>query len=67
MAGRKAWLRKQWEGRQRGEAERSREALTKWYGPEKGAAVKFAEAFEICEYGRQPSPEEIRMLFPFFE
>ena len=67
VAGRKAWLRKQWEGRQRGEAERFREALIKWYGPEKGNAVKFAEAFEICEYGRHPTVEEIKKLFPFFE
>jgi len=65
-AGRKAWLRKRWEGRQSREADRFREALIKWYGPEKGAAVKYAEAFEICEYGRQPKPEEIRKLFPFF-
>jgi len=28
--------------------------------------VKFAEAFEICEYGRQPTVEEITVLFPFF-
>jgi hypothetical protein len=28
--------------------------------------VKFAEAFEICEYGRQPKAEEIKVLFPFF-
>ena len=40
--------------------------LRMWYGPGKGAAVKFAEAFEICEYGRQPKPEEIKALFPFF-
>jgi LmbE family N-acetylglucosaminyl deacetylase len=65
-AGRKLWLRKRWEARQSGEANRSRDALLKWYGPEKGAAVRFAEAFEICEYGRQPSPDEIRVLFPFF-
>jgi LmbE family N-acetylglucosaminyl deacetylase len=65
-AGRKAWLRKRWEARQGGEAVRFRDALVKWYGPEKGAAVKFAEAFEICEYGRQPTPAEIKQLFPFF-
>ena len=65
-AGRKAWLRARWTARQSGEADRSRETLIKWYGPEKGAAVKYAEAFEICEYGRQPSPEEIKVLFPFF-
>jgi hypothetical protein len=28
--------------------------------------VKYAEAFEICEHGRQPGDEEIRRLFPFF-
>ncbi|MEO6788696.1 MAG: PIG-L family deacetylase [Chthoniobacteraceae bacterium] len=65
-AGRKAWLRNRWEKRQGGEANRFREALIKWYGPEKGAAVKYAEAFEICEYGLQPSPAEIKKLFPFF-
>ena len=65
-AGRKAWLRERWTKRQSGEANRFREGLIQWYGPEKGAAVKFAEAFEICEYGRQPKPEEIKVLFPFF-
>jgi hypothetical protein len=47
-------------------ADRYRDAVIKWYGPEKGRAVKCVEAFEICEYGRQPSREEIRKLFPFF-
>jgi LmbE family N-acetylglucosaminyl deacetylase len=65
-AGRKAWLRERWTRRQSGEANRFRDTLIKWYGAEKGAAVKFAEAFEICEYGRQPKPEEIKVLFPFF-
>jgi len=64
--GRKEWLRRRWTARQGGEAERYRESLVKWYGVEKGAAVKYAEAFEICEYGRQPSTEEIKTLFPFF-
>jgi LmbE family N-acetylglucosaminyl deacetylase len=44
-----------------------RNSLKKWYGPEKAANIKVAEAFEICEYGRRPSEEEIRKLFPFFE
>ena len=65
-AGRKAWLRERWTHRQSGEADRYREVLIKWYGPEKAAAVKFAEAFEICEYGRQPNKDEIKVLFPFF-
>lgn len=66
VAGRKQWLRARWEARQGNEANRFRETLLKWYGPERGAAVKFAEAFEICEYGRQPTPAEIKTLFPFF-
>ena len=47
-------------------ADRFRDRLVEWYGPQKGAAVKYAEAFEICEYGRQPTKDEIRILFPFF-
>jgi LmbE family N-acetylglucosaminyl deacetylase len=41
-----------------------REALGKWYG-HASKSVKRTEAFEICEYGRQPSEVEIRRLFPF--
>lgn len=62
---RRAWLRERWDRRQSGEANQYRSALLKWYGDEKGAAVKYAEAFEICEYGSQPSDAEIRRLFPF--
>ena len=40
-----------------------RECLVKWYG-EKGKTVKHAEGFEVCEYGRQPSDEELLSLFP---
>jgi LmbE family N-acetylglucosaminyl deacetylase len=67
VAGRKAWLREQWEARQKGEADRARDILIKWYGEEQGKAVKLAETFEICEYGRQPNDEEIRELFPFLK
>jgi N-acetylglucosamine malate deacetylase 1 len=28
--------------------------------------VKYAEAFEVCEYGTQPSKEDLKRLFPFF-
>ena len=41
-----------------------RTSLEKWYGKEKAAQVKHAEAFEICEYGEQPNDEEIKHLFP---
>jgi LmbE family N-acetylglucosaminyl deacetylase len=43
-----------------------RNSLVKWYGQEKAQKVTAAEVFEICEYGRRPSDEEIRKLFPFF-
>ena len=46
-------------------AERFREALADRYG-EAGASITAAEAFEVCEYGRQPDEAEIRRLFPFF-
>lgn len=41
-----------------------RASLAKWYGKEKSAEVKYAEAFEICEYGAQPDEAEIKRLFP---
>lgn len=62
---RKAWVRERWEKRQSGEADRARDALVRWYGKEKGKQVRFAESFEICEYGRRPTDAEIRQLFPF--
>jgi LmbE family N-acetylglucosaminyl deacetylase len=41
-----------------------RTSLEKWYGKEKGAQIKHAEAFEVCEYGAQPKEEDLRRLFP---
>ena len=66
-AGRRAWLKRRWGARQGSEAEKYRDLLIQYYGPEKGKAVKYAETFEICEYGRRPSAAEIRQLFPFYE
>ena len=39
------------------------EVLKKWYG-DRAEIAKHAEAFEICEYGKQPTDEEIKKLFP---
>ena len=59
---RKAWLSRQ---RQRREVTPAiRAALVKWYGADKGGQVRHAEAFEICEYGRRPTEQDIRRLFP---
>lgn len=41
-----------------------RESLVKWYGKERALKITDAEAFEICEYGKQPTQEEIKRLFP---
>jgi LmbE family N-acetylglucosaminyl deacetylase len=60
------WLKDRWLNRQAAEAKQSRNALIRWYGEERANEVQYAEAFEICEYGRQPNDEEIRALFPFF-
>ena len=61
-AERLEWLKKT---RQPGELSKEKMAsLVKWYGAERAKKVKFAEAFEICEYGRRPSEKQIRELFP---
>jgi LmbE family N-acetylglucosaminyl deacetylase len=47
-------------------ANRVRKELGEWYGAEKAGQVKYAEAFELCEYGAQPDKKELKRLFPFF-
>jgi len=47
-------------------ADKFRKELAGWYGQEQADKIKYAEAFEICEYGRRPSKQEIRNMFPFF-
>jgi LmbE family N-acetylglucosaminyl deacetylase len=55
------WLMKRYEETIKPEF---RASLVKWYGEEKAKQVKYVEAFEICEYGAQPTEEDIRRLFP---
>lgn len=64
-AGRRAWAVEQHGARYRRVADQYREALLRWYGDEAGKKVRYAEAFEICEYGRKPNRDEIERLFPF--
>ena len=42
------------------------DCLKKWYG-DRATIAKHAEGFEICEYGKQPSDEEIKRLFPMLK
>jgi hypothetical protein len=44
-----------------------RELLIQLYGQQIGSQVKQAEAFQVSEYGSQPSLEELKKLFPFFD
>jgi LmbE family N-acetylglucosaminyl deacetylase len=60
------WLRKRFTRGYAATAEKYRGKLVELLGDEKGRAVKTAEAFEVCEYGSQPSKERLRTLFPFF-
>lgn len=39
-------------------------SLARWYGDQAGT-VRYAEAFEIAEYGSQPDEAALRRLFPF--
>ncbi len=44
-----------------------RQVLIELYGEQKGRAVRYAEAFEGCEYGAGFVKDDIPELFPFFE
>lgn len=63
LAERKKWLRTAIEKRSSVTPE-IRLALDKWYGTDKASSIKLVEVFEICEYGKQPTKEDIRKLFP---
>jgi LmbE family N-acetylglucosaminyl deacetylase len=59
------WLYQRWARRQGNEANKFREQLIRLYGIDVGNKVKFAEAFEICEYGSRPTTQQLKELFPF--
>jgi hypothetical protein len=49
-------------------ANKYRDKLIEMYGQRKGKKVRCAEAFEVCEYGRRPSENDLKTkLFPFFK
>lgn len=63
---RRRQLSRRFERRWESVANKYRPKLIELYGAKKGKNVKYAEAFELCEYGRRPSAEELKKLFPFF-
>jgi LmbE family N-acetylglucosaminyl deacetylase len=64
---RRAEVRESHMGRDRRTATKFRDKTAEFYGAEPAKKIEFVEAFEICEYGTQPSKEALRKLFPFFE
>jgi LmbE family N-acetylglucosaminyl deacetylase len=67
QAGRRTWLARQIRQRLGRRADKYRELLIARYGPERGAAVQVAEAFEACEYGAPLDAEALRRLFALGE
>src|ERR1043165_9397444 len=65
VAARKKQVRGEFVGYFSAPAKRFRKELETYYGAEAAGKVGFAEAFEICEYGRRPNAQELRQLFPF--
>ena len=65
MALRKKEVRAAFDRRFAATADRFRLQVGEWYPAEEARKIRFAEAFEVCEYGRTPSKTEIRKLFPF--
>jgi len=62
---RRAWLGEQHRIRIAHVADKYRSQLIETYGEEHGSKVRYAEAFEHCEYGAPLSPSAIKRLFPF--
>ncbi len=60
-------VRKSLAARYAGYANNYRAALAEFYGQPRAGQVRYAQAFEICEYGRQPNKDELKRLFPFFD
>lgn len=64
---RREWLAETRGFRSSQPGETYRELLIQLYGRQQGSRVQQAEAFEVSEYGSQPSLEELKRLFPFFD
>ncbi len=60
LAYSRAWLGK----RQAGITDRFRGKLIELIGEPAARKVKYAEAFEVCEYGSRPSREQLLAIFP---
>ncbi|MDR0496551.1 MAG: PIG-L family deacetylase [Treponema sp.] len=62
--GRFQWLKTFLRGMEPSITGRYREILERRYGDEKSGKILDCEAFQLCEYGAQMTPEDLDMLFP---
>ena len=65
IKARKTQVRESYRSRFASTAKTYRAKLVELYGPKAGAAIQYAEAFEISEYGGRANIQRIRQLFPF--
>lgn len=65
--GRRKYIAERFQARDTFIANTYRDLLQSWYGESRGNAFKYAEVFELSEYGSQPSREMLKELFPFFD
>jgi hypothetical protein len=61
---RREWLAEDMLGRFAETADRFRDELVERYGEKRGSEIRYAEAFEHCEYGGQLTDENRDALFP---
>lgn len=57
-------VRKELAARYAGYANTYRDALIQNYGENRGRQIRYAQAFEICEYGRRAKPDDLKSIFP---
>jgi LmbE family N-acetylglucosaminyl deacetylase len=65
-AGRKAYLLDIVKQRNASEANQYRDLLVKLYGEQKGRAIKYAETFELNQYGANATADQLKQMFPTF-
>lgn len=66
QAGRAAFILGQVQQRSADVANLYRGLLVKLYGEQKGRAIKYAEAFELNQYGSPATADELKGMFPTF-
>src|SRR6266498_2185059 len=61
---RKTFIRAWLIDRDAGVANNYRDLLRRRYGDDRGLRIRHAEAFELCQYGSQPTAAELNEMFP---